>query len=211
MGHLIYNTKENPIIHSNIWEHSYKNKIGEREFIIFSELEIKKAILYFEKIVLAAYIPQNSKSSIKFTAYTSRLARAIYFLQSARISDDIGIKIAHFCSVFESLFSTSTSELRHRLSETIANFIGIDKEDRLSIYKSLQHAYDIRSSIVHGDMISSKFTKEDYKLIFSTITAADNILRKCFQKILDSEEIYELFTVKTKEQVNEFIQGLLFR
>jgi hypothetical protein len=55
----------------------------------------------------------------------SRISRATRFIGSARLDRHPAIKVAHYCSALESLFSTDSSELTHKLSERVALFYGI--------------------------------------------------------------------------------------
>jgi hypothetical protein len=151
-----------------------------------------------------------SHESVKVTSKISRLARAFYFLQSARSSEDIGTKLALYCSVFESIFSISNTELKHRLSETVAFFLTNDSKERLEIYKTLQMAYDIRSSIVHGDGIQSKFLKNDFQLLKQIATQTDEILRRSIKKVILSTELYDLFTTKSRDDISNYIQNIIF-
>ena len=52
-----------------------------------------------------------------------RLSRALYFIGAARGSRDLGVKMMHYCTALETLFSTSQAELAHQLSERLAHFI----------------------------------------------------------------------------------------
>lgn len=210
MGHLIYGELKAPHIHSNNWEHSFKNCLGKNETVKFTTTEIEEAIKMFHRLFNISYVGEELEQTAKITATSSRMSRAIYFLESARITSDIGVKIANYCTVLESIFSVSNTELRHRLSETVSHFIGTNKVEKMEIYKILQVAYDIRSSIVHGDGISSKFTKNNFELLKSTIIKTDDILRKCFYKILNDDKLIELFTTKTKDEINEYNQNQIF-
>jgi hypothetical protein len=211
LGHLVYQTNSSLKVHSNLWHSYYTNCIGKREKIIFSLKEIEETIKLMDVIFSVHYIGQELfNESVKVTQKISRLARAFYFVQSARNAADLGTKLAHYCSVFECIFSTSTTELRHRLSETIAFFLEKEYQNRIDIYRTLQMAYDIRSSVVHGDGVSSKFLKNEHDLLIQTAIKTDNILRRCLLKIIKDPILLDLFTEKTKDEVNIFIQGLVF-
>lgn len=54
----------------------------------------------------------------------------------------------------ESLFSKDHSELAHKVSQRLAQFIGHDSQDRLNIFRSAKSSYSGRSKIVHGEHIS---------------------------------------------------------
>lgn len=211
MGHLIFENEGNIGVHSNFWNSKYCNSIGNLDKTHFNNEEIKKAIFFLPLIFSIHYIDLNLiNETVKMSSKVSPLLRGFFFLHSARNSEDIGTKISHYCSAFESIFSVSTSELKHRLSETIAFFLAEIQEERLKIYKNVQQAYDIRSAVVHGDGIPNKFLKNDFELLFSTAKSIDEILRKSITKILTHSELTELFTIKTKEDISNYLQYLIF-
>ena len=211
LGHLVYQTKSDLKVHTNLWHSSYTNCLGTRTNTKFTIDEIRAALELLPTIFEIHFVGENAlDEAVRVTHKVSRLARAFYFLQSARNVEDIGTKLAHYCSVFESVFSTSTTELRHRLSETVAFFLETEYEKRIAVYKSLQMAYDIRSSIVHGDGVSSKFLKNKNALLIQTTIETDEILRRCLRKIVSDEELLKLFTEKTKDDVSNYTQNLIF-
>ncbi|SHE78475.1 HEPN domain-containing protein [Chryseobacterium sp. OV279] len=213
LGHLIYYSGESKrtFLHTNLWSFALTNCLGNNlESIEFNLEEMVLSNSAFT--VLTENLDYNStiNKNAKLTNKQNRLNRAFYFLQSARQSEDIGIKIAHYCSVLESLFSVSNSELKHRLSETVSFFLGDNKDKRIEIYKKVQLAYDVRSSVVHGDGIADKFVKNNYKLLYDVSKNTDEIIRKCFDKIFRDENLTLLFTRNSKEEINTFNQDLIF-
>lgn len=212
LAHLIYENEGLKTVHSNFWNSSYSLSTGVREAKQFTKEEISKAKELFQ-LVLINNFNSNEKvnDNVLLTSTVSRLNRAFYFLRAARTTSEIGTKVSLYCSVLESLFSVSTTELKHRLSETVAFFLSQDFKIRKSIYQTIQNAYDIRSSVIHGDGIQSKFLKEDAKILKVTAIGTDDVLRKCFLKILESEELYQLFTEKSKAEISEFFQNLIFQ
>ncbi|KAF2514371.1 hypothetical protein EYY60_03705 [Flavobacterium zhairuonense] len=211
LAHLFYEEEKRYAIHSNFWSSSYTNSLGIVETTSFSNEEIDEAIKLYPLILITnQHENPLSNNSIRITSKTSRLSRAFFFIQSARSTIDIGTKISIYCSVLESIFSVSTSELKHRLSETIAFFLEKDYENKKRVYKILQNAYDVRSSVVHGDGIQSKFLKNDGELLLQTALNTDEIIRRCMRKIIEDSNLYDLFTVKTRDEVSEYLQNLIF-
>jgi hypothetical protein len=212
LAHLYFSTNKGYTIHSNFWNTSYTNALGVVENMSFSNDELDQAIKLFPIVIATNYIKKPlENSAIKVTSNTTRLSRAFYFIQSARNSTDIGTKISLYCSVLESIFSVSTSELKHRLSETVAFFLEDNYDDRKIVYKALQNAYDIRSSVVHGDGIQSKFLKNDSALLLKSTRETDEIIRRCIRKIISTNELYELFTEKNRDEIAEYLQNLIFK
>ena len=93
-----------------------------------------------------------------------RSGRALNFIESARVSLNVGFKIAHYISAFEALFSTSTSELSHKLSERVAFFLADQGYSRMEVFKNVKAAYDVRSKFVHGTGASDAKIDEMVKL-----------------------------------------------
>ncbi|MBD1108187.1 MULTISPECIES: HEPN domain-containing protein [Pseudomonas syringae group] len=84
---------------------------------------------------------------------SSRFHRFLSFITSSRKIPYPPLKIAQVCSALESLFSTSTSELTHRLSERVAHFLGGTAEVMEGRYQFMKKAYAIRSQVTHGSHI----------------------------------------------------------
>jgi hypothetical protein len=211
LAYLIYEDEKQRGIHSNLWTSFYTDSLGKLEDITFTIDEIKTAIALYQ-IVLKINRQDTPivNSAIKLTSKTSRLSRAFYFVHSARTAVDIGTKISLYCSVLESIFSVSNTELKHRLSETVAFFLETTVSGKKTVYKSLQNAYDIRSAVVHGDGIQLKFLKNEAKLLLETVKETDDIIRKCLRKIFDDQKLYELFTIKEREEISTYLQDLIF-
>lgn len=209
LAHLIFGDEKGHKIHSNFWNSFYSKSSGKREETIFSKDELELAISYFQKLLVTNF--NSDVNPLSPGAKSTKLSRAIYFLQSARNSSDLGTKISIYYSVLESIFSISTAELRHRLSETIALFLENDTEKRIELYKTVQTGYDIRSSIVHGDGIQSRYLKNNGEILLDISIKVDDIIRKCIRKILDDKQLYDLFTIKEKADISEYIQTLIFK
>ena len=85
-----------------------------------------------------------------------RSGRALHFVNSARTSTSSPFRIAHSCSALETLFSTDSSELSHKLSERVAFFLGGLGYSKVEVFKNMKAAYNVRSKLTHGDSLSSK-------------------------------------------------------
>lgn len=124
----------------------------------------------------------------------SRMSRAFYIVNAARGEQDIAIKIAHYCTAFETLFATSQAELAHQLSERIACFLNSNVEDRLSTYRQIKNAYALRSKVVHGSALRDSKLEE----ALSTSANCDSIARQLFHRILTDSETRGLFEKDTE-------------
>lgn len=157
VGHLKYVDEAVISIKSNFYYSLYKNSLGKKDVTEFSQEEVIKAISYFNFILqLEAPFAEGEINH----AETNRIIRAFYFIDLARKNLDIGTKVSLHCSAFECLFSVSAAELRHRLSETIANYLGTDAQTRRKIYEDVKIIYDLRSTVTHGSGISKDLIKK---------------------------------------------------
>lgn len=71
----------------------------------------------------------------------SRFGRALQFINSARHSPNITIKISQYCSALETLFTTDSAELSHKLSERVAFFLAQAGFNRVDVFKTVKAAY----------------------------------------------------------------------
>jgi Apea-like HEPN len=136
---------------------------------------------------------------------TTRFERAWLFAQVARNASSLDMKISHYITCMESLLSTDSAELSHKLSERVAFLLGRQLDDRKQIYATMKTAYNIRSKTVHGDRLSSK----DVERATGLSTTCDNLLRQTLVKIWSSPKLMELFSGK-KEALEEYLISLTF-
>ena len=74
----------------------------------------------------------------------------------------------------------------------------------------MQLAYDLRSSVVHGDHISTKYTKNNFRQLKETAFDCDQYFRKALRKIIEDKSILELYTAGNNEKIKEFLTDLIF-
>jgi Apea-like HEPN len=117
-----------------------------------------------------------------------RFTRALYFVEAARVTSDLAMKISNYCTAFECLFAFETGELTHRLGERLARFIGSDASTRREIYLAVKQAYEIRSKTVHGARSNAKYEK-----VLPIARSCDDLLRRAMRKISESKELHPLF------------------
>jgi hypothetical protein len=166
--------------------------------------EINKALINVPKINIdklmswdSDYFTPTSDHLFK-SGNASRIERASYFILEARARQTFPTKIVSYITALECLFTTSQSELSHRVSERVALLIGKSKIDKIETYKLLKKAYDVRSKIVHGSIL--KGANEDLKEVCTTL---DSILRDiiCFE--------YDILSKKDSE-IDDYFLELLF-
>lgn len=202
LGFLLYWDLTKQGASSNLISHSNTTSRGERVTIALTRDELRRARTFHWKNmqVQAAFSPPTSQ----LTAKTPRFSRAVYFITAARGEADIAIKVAHYCTAFETLFSSSQTELAHQLSERISFYLFKSAKERLENYRKLKAAYALRSKVVHGS------TFQDSKLAAAIDTAeyCDSVARMIFNKVFQEDGI-SLFE-KNNEEFEEAILHLIF-
>jgi hypothetical protein len=154
-----------------------------------------------------SYLAETHSMNLRFMmekGYT-RSGRALRFVSAARSARDLAFKIAHFCSALETLFSTETAELSHKLSERAAFFLSARGYDRLAVFRGMKKAYVVRSKLVHGDTLSVRQIEE----LPSIAVQLDGYLRTILNAIFQSDELKQVFDVHS-EGVDEYFTQLIF-
>lgn len=135
----------------------------------------------------------NDNNSTVFKTFISkeysRYGRAYSFIKAARRDFNPAMKIAHYCSALESLFSTDNTELTHKLSERVAVFLKDYGYDPVSVYEQIKSYYSIRSKVTHGDSLQGK----KLETIPDNSKEFDKILRVIMNIIISSDELIKLF------------------
>ncbi|PKA10610.1 hypothetical protein CH372_18475 [Leptospira meyeri] len=134
---------------------------------------------------------------------TSRYQRATHHFVNARRSNTYEFKISHYCAGYESLLSSSTTELTHQLSERIALLCSKAKEERYEVYKLAKRIYSIRSRVVHGATV-------DQKDIILLAKYADDWARYLINLIFQDNEFYNIIFEKNEQNVDEYFLKKLF-
>ncbi|MDO6501167.1 HEPN domain-containing protein [Photobacterium sanguinicancri] len=135
----------------------------------------------------------------------SRIGRCMRFIRAAIKEQHPAVKLSHYCSGFESLFSTDNTGLSHKLSERVALFLRDYDYDPIETFDILKAFYDIRSSVTHGS--SLRANKE--KRLSELSQQCDNYLRVILGILLDEPELRDLFDGKSDRFENYFKHKLL--
>ena len=136
----------------------------------------------------------------------SRLGRALRFIAAARREKNPAIKVAHYCSAFESLFSTDNSELSHKLSERIALFLKNFKYDPFIVFDDIKSFYNLRSKVTHGDSLEDK----KVNAIPDLSKKCDSYLRCIINEILNDSELINIFD-GSKEVQEKYFRELILK
>ncbi|MBV1929462.1 MAG: hypothetical protein KUG81_08135 [Gammaproteobacteria bacterium] len=147
--------------------------------------------------------PENTR----FQKGLDRIGVSFSHLQSARSGDDLAVKIAYYCTFFESILSTTTNELSHQVSERAAHILGHSKEDKIRIYKGLKNVYGIRSRIFHGENVSKKQLKD----ISDVSVFADTIARQLISEMLGDNNFSKVLRSSDSSELESYMLDLLFR
>lgn len=168
-----------------------------------------KKLVEWEKLDhrIQSYIHNKESGPFRFVMENgfSRSARALQYIKSARTAPNVGFKIAQYISAFEALFSTTTSELSHKLSERVAFFLSSEGFDKKDVFEKMKQAYEIRSRFVHGDNLSQNKIQN----ITNVSVTCDNYLRKIMQLLFGEKNLVELFDVSPKK-LDEYFDKLIF-
>ena len=169
----------------------------------------KKEIVKWEKIsnISQSFLASHNSGPLEsfISKQYSRIGRAYAFIDAARKELHPALKISHYCSALESLFSTDTTELAHKLSERVAIFLKEDGMNPLETYDKIKEFYTIRSKVTHGDSVKGKREKD----IPDLSVLCDSYLRKIMNKILKDKTLTELFESNQETFEAHFKQRIL--
>jgi len=154
-----------------------------------------------------SYLFEASSPRLRFMMEKgyARSGRAMRFVRAARGAPDLAFKIAHYCSAFESLLTTESTELSHKLSERAAFFLGARGHDRLQVFRIMKKAYTVRSKLVHGDTLPPRQIDELPGLALDL----DGYLRTMLNAIFESDELRKVFDSHS-DAVEEYFAQLIF-
>lgn len=171
----------------------------------FSDHEIRRALTILNSSIPEAFNifdfggKKPSSDHLYKNKEYNRIDRAEYFVISARRNAIIPMKIMSYCNALECLFTTSKTEVNHKISERVAALLGSSLESRKKYFKIIKNAYTARSSIVHGQTLS----KESDDILSELSRELDKILRELI--VGDNEVFY-----KNDKEIEEFFTDLLF-
>jgi len=141
--------------------------------------------------LVEGYLCEAESSSMRFMMEKgyARSGRAMQFVVAARRAQDLAFKIANYCSALETLFTTESTELAHKLSERVAFFLGERGHNRREVFSTIKSAYNVRSKLVHGDTLKQNQIED----LPALSTKCDITLRTILREIFRSEELKNIF------------------
>jgi hypothetical protein len=173
--------------------------------VIFNAEEIQKwnitcdtnrSLIFANKAVMGSRVSDKSYS---------RFARFYHFLDTSRRAPYEAVKIAHCCSALESLFSTDTVELSHRLSERVAFLFARNGSDAEAMYQFIKDCYAVRSSVTHGSPVPSKFSKG----LETQSENLQNYMRKLVFIITEDKNLFDVLN-GGNEGIELYFRKLIF-
>ncbi len=192
-------------VHSNALALHYLDHAGARCHMAVDRAELAE-ICAMHRQNFVGIRQQNAPLHTSSQKSIARLSRAMRFLQQARSSDDLGQKVANYCSFFEALLSTSSSELSHQLSERVAVFLRDKPTERLSLFKEMKRAYNVRSKIVHGDVLAPATISS----LAGVCLMCDEAARQTVHKVVSSAELTKLFDESGNDVLDSYMMNLVF-
>ncbi|NMP02234.1 hypothetical protein HHE94_05825 [Pseudoalteromonas arctica] len=172
------------------------------------EMTVEELKMWDEKSnQIQSYLSNSESTSMNsFTnTHFSRIGRSMRFIGAAIRERHPAVKLAHYCSAYESLFSTDKSELTHKLSESVALFLKDFNFNPIEVFDDIKSFYAIRSKVTHGGSLKSQ--KE--KSLSDLSQKCDNYLRIILNIIISDNELMALFDGK-KELIEQYIKKKLF-
>ena len=205
IGFLQFTNKKDKLeVSSNNMTNSNFNVSGERSSAVFSLEELNTSSKYLTDCI---YIEHKNRPKLASASSLDRISIANYFVQSAIVAHDLGIKAVGYCSALETLFANGdNTELSHKLSERVSKFLETALSERKEIYKSVKKIYEVRSKVVHGATFKSQKTTE----LCDIIQRADQICRRVMVYALTTKEDDNIFD-KSREDLDVFFLDLILQ
>ncbi len=195
----------NQHVHSNALALHYSHHSGVKRPMTVDASQLRE-ICALNRDNFTGKRKQDSPLHTSFRKSTGRLSRAMLFLQQARSADDLGQKIANYCSFFEATLSTSSSELSHQLSERVAFFLRDSPEERLALFRDVKKAYGVRSKIVHGDVLAQGTIDS----LVNVAETCDATARQVVRKIVGNKSLSKLLDESSNDAIDSYMMNLIF-
>lgn len=177
---------------------------GETKPLVFSDSEISLASSNFIQSDINEYGEDSFGGKLPnanhlFKSFGSeRFIRAYYFTIMARAKAIAPMKIVLYCVALECFFTTSKSEVNHKIAERVALLLGDTDQTKKELFKLIKSAYGYRSTVVHGQHLKGSEQKA-----IELAVKLDNVLR---QLIVNKYDVFE----KNDKEIEEFFLDLLF-
>ena len=182
IGWLVLDIDGDTAVNNNRWSTLFSRADGSTAVTEFTRDELARATAapldpddFGAGEPVAIGVPGASDPRVTQLSYGSlRFQRFLYFVNAARGTKDVAIKIALYCSGLEAIVSTSHAELTHQVSERAAILLRRRGEERLAIFRDMKSAYGMRSKAVHG----AAFRDRDHEALIAGSIRLDAICRE---------------------------------
>lgn len=181
---------------------------GEAPVTSFTREELRAArelasrLHHENKPVLALDPLRDEMSPMVFPKKdVTRFDMAFFTLQQVRATNYVPSKIVGYCTCFETLLSTDSTEMTHKIAERIAWLLGSNVAERLELYESARSAYSVRSKTVHGALPGSKDGPESLVRLSQW---CDETLRRIIMRILLNKEMWSIINGPEKQLAEWF-------
>ena len=110
-----------------------------------------------------------------------------------------------YCIALEALFSRGQGELAHQVAERAALFVGVPSARSLEVFRAVKQAYNLRSKIVHGDVLKSAKIEQ----LKEAARACDDILRSAEERLIEDQEAFDVLN-GSDEDFKGYFLSLIF-
>lgn len=200
---FVKDNNHNMTVHNNNWNVRHSTAGGKTVSMDFTHDEIKLARILAPTKAIHLHETKDATSLIKSSL---RFQRFLYFIQIARSSPDVAMKIAQYCSALEALVSSSSTELSHQVAERVACLLEPLGERRLERFRKIKEAYGYRSRAVHGAVFDIKsFTK-----IVESSEYIDGVCRKLATMYIENISNFSENIESKQEKFDSYFQDVIF-
>ncbi|MDN4022372.1 MULTISPECIES: HEPN domain-containing protein [Acinetobacter] len=192
-------------VHSNSLTYHYWTCEGEKQEFTAEPERLKRIYDEFGEQFKGISVSDEPTYTMQ-RKEVGRIGLGLNFLQQARSTPDLGLKIANYCSLFEVLLSTTSVELTHQMAERAAFYLRDDPLERLEYYKKCKRSYAVRSKVVHGAFLS----KKDIPDLQEIARHCDKVARELVIKYLNDEEFQSAIDDPSNEKLDTFFLKKIF-
>lgn len=190
-------------IHNNHWNARKFMADGSRREVQFDREDLRLARLTVPDASPRYLLETGDPTAL--TEQAGRVSRFIYFVQCARDTEDIALKIVQYFSALEALVSSSSAELTHQISERVAALLEPPGEARVELFHSLRRGYGMRSQAVHG----SGFRIKSQDALRNSAIEVDEICRIILRKIYSDNRVADIFDLPNERFASFFYNLIL--
>ncbi|MCH7619368.1 MAG: hypothetical protein IH880_06320 [Candidatus Marinimicrobia bacterium] len=180
-------------------EYSFKSEVyaAEHELqteYIYTDEDIEKTRKIFDNFYIHLVDGQVKEGRIQSSLLFLKIASETYY---------ISVRLVNMSIALESIFSTSRHELKYRISQRVAFFLGNNSPNRTEIYKNMKTIYDLRSDVVHGGVLK----KDKIEKLNEYLPLLEEYLKLSIIKILESSDLIDTFSDNLK--IDEYFDRII--